>query len=261
MNRSLLTAAALAGLVALTGCAELGYLGGNGGYGDYRRGSDDRYEDYGYRGDYERRINRDASAYANELDRYLRISNSEERAIRDLLVRRTYETLDRGGAYPFPRRGDHARSFWGRVDRDIERVLDRRYHEPYRYYNRYGAQRYQDYYRYRRYDARRGWYDTRRRDDDRYDDGQRERARDRRDDRREAGRREDRQEARRDRRENQREARRDRRENQREARRDQREDRREARQDRREGTRRAAEQTRERRQEQRRRDRRGGNDD
>ncbi len=233
MTRPLLTTLALAGLVALTGCADLGYLGGNDRYGDYRRGP--TYDDYGdyRRGNYDsRRIDRDAARYANEIDRYLRISNQEERAIRDILVGRTYDFLDRGGDYPFPRRGNRARSFWNQADRDIERVLDRRYREPYRYYNRYGAQRYNEYYRYRRYDDRRGWYDTRRdRRDDRYDDGrrvdrsERERARrqeDRRQDRRRADRERDRrEEAQRDRaqRDRQERARRDQRER---ARRDQR---------------------------------------
>lgn len=195
MNRSLLTTAALAGLIALTGCADLGYLGGNGRYGDYRRAPNDGYYgDYGRRGAYDqRRIDRDAAAYANEIDRYLRISSREERAIRDVLVRNTYRFLDRGGEYPFPRRGNRARSFWSQADRDIERILDRRYHEPYRYYNRYGGERYNDYYRTRRYDTRRGWYDTR----EYYEDGRRrevDRRRDNRQDRRQVERERDRRE-------------------------------------------------------------------
>ena len=62
MNRPLFATLALAGLVALTGCADLGVLGNNdryGDYGDYRRG-DDRYGDYGRRGYDSRRIDRDA---------------------------------------------------------------------------------------------------------------------------------------------------------------------------------------------------------
>ena len=190
MTRSILPLSALAGLVLLTGCASYGYgpYGRTGDYGDYRRAPD--YDGrYGRTSDYRRNVERDANAYVNDLDRYLRISNREERAIRDLLVRRTYQLLDQtsygrqGGVYPFPRRAGRARSWWSQVDRDIERILDRRYHEPYRYYNRYGADRYQEYYRYRRYDTRRGWYDTRRsndrdyRRDDRYDDHRRAEAR------------------------------------------------------------------------------------
>ena len=270
MTRSLWTAAVLAGLVALTGCADLGYLG-NGRYDDYDRGSDGYYGDRGrYDGDY-RRVERDASVYANEIDRYVGVSNREERAIRDVLLRLTYRQLDRGGAYPFPRRRGYAERFWRQADRDIERVLDRRYREPYRYYNRYGAQRYREYYRHRRYDDRRGWYDARR-----YDDGRRDRREDRRDardDRRE-DRRDDRQETRRDRQDDRRDARRDRRGDRQETRRDRRGDRRDDRQDRRDERREAqedrrddarrtapsrrdsAEQARESRQEQRRRDRR-----
>ena len=234
---------ALAGLVTLSGCAGLGY---GDRHGDYRH-ADDVYYDDGYYGDrydryesggvYVRRVERDARRYANDLDRYLRVSNREERAIRELLEYRTFELLDRtrvrdhARVYPFPRRRGHAKRFWARVDRDVQRILERRYHEPYAYYNRYGPERYTDYYRHRRYDARRGWVDTRR-DDRRETRRAAENRRDRREDAREARRRAERQEeARRERRE---EARRDdrrdaRRDNRRErADRDRRGDRREA---------------------------------
>ena len=256
MNRPLLPLAALAGLVVLSGCAGLGYYGDDGHHGNDRYGNgryedgryDRRYDDRGGSG-YYRRVERDARAYADDLDRYLRISNREERAIRELLVYRTYDLLDRTSArrhrdvYPFPR-SHRAQRWWAQTDREVERLLDRRYHEPYGYYNRYGGQRYTEYYRHRRYDARRGWYDTR--PDRGYDDGRRrgrdaERARDRREDRREAARRAERQEDRRaDRRraEEQRDRRQDRREAERE--RDRRQDRRaDSRRDRREDRRRA----------------------
>ena len=205
MNRTT-SLIALAGLVALSGCAGLGTFGDR--YGDHRR-SGDYYEDddygdrYGYDSGYYRAVQRDARDYADALDRYLRISNREERAVREILEYRAYELLeatrarDHARVYPFPRRPGRAERFWALADRDIARVLDRRYHEPYAYYNRYGADRYQEYYRYRRYDDRRGWVDTRpsRRTPRRADD-----ARDRRDDARERREeaRERREEARRD---------------------------------------------------------------
>ena len=236
--------AALAGLLALTGCAELGYANGHyGDYGDYRRAPvPTRNDNYGRTSRYRSSVERDARQYVDQLDRHLRISNREEREIRDLLIRRTYQLLDRtaysrhGSVYPFPRHYGEARGWWAQIDRDIERILDRRYWEPYRYYNRYGSVRYTDYYRYRRYDQRRGWYDTRRnnrrydndrRDNRRYDDGRRSRQADERraEQRREEQRRADRQQDRR------RETRQDRRQ---EARQDRRQDRRqETRQDRR----------------------------
>ena len=249
---------ALAGLVTLSGCAGLGF----GDRYDHRRADDvyyddgyygDRYDRYGSDAVYARRVERDAQRYANDLDRYLRISNREERAIRELLEYRTFELLDRtrvrdhARAYPFPRRRGHAKRFWARADRDIQRILDRRYHEPYAYYNRYGPERYTDYYRYRRYDDRRGWVDTRR-EDQRAARRAAENRRDRREDAREARRRaEQREEARRDRREEERrdarrEARRDNREEaRRDARREARNDnRREARRDARDDSRREA---------------------
>lgn len=204
MNRSLLSLTALAGLVALSGCAGLGYYGdhyGGGDYGDYRRAPSG---DYGGRtgrttSAYRSNVERDARHYVDELDRYLGISNREERAIRDLLIRRTYQLLDQtsysrhGGVYPFPRRSGRAQGWWNSVDREIERILDRRYREPYAYYNRYGGTRYTEYYRHRRYDARRGWYDTRQSYNDGYRDGRRTDARqDRRAQERRADRREDR---------------------------------------------------------------------
>ena len=168
MNRTT-SLLALAGLVALSGCAGLGTFGDY--YGDRRDGGyyeNDRYDDrYGYDSGYYRAVERDARAYADGLDRYLRISNREERAVREILEYRTYELLeatsprDHARVYPFPRRRGRAERFWALADRDIDRVLDRRYREPYAYYNRYGAERYQEYYRYRRYDDRRGWVDTR----------------------------------------------------------------------------------------------------
>ena len=246
--------AALAGLLALTGCAELGYANGHyGDYGDYRRAPvPTRNDNYGRTSRYRSSVERDARQYVDQLDRHLRISNREEREIRDLLIRRTYQLLDRtaysrhGSVYPFPRHYGEARGWWAQIDRDIERILDRRYWEPYRYYNRYGSVRYTDYYRYRRYDQRRGWYDTRRndrrydndrRDDRRYDDGRRDRRADERraEQRREEQRRADRQQ---DRRRETRQDRRETRQDRREDRRETRQDRRETRQDRRQETRR-----------------------
>ena len=233
---------ALAGLVALSGCAGLGF---GDRYGDYRDGGyyeTDRYDDrYGYDSGAYRAVQRDARDYADALDRYLRISNREERAVREILEYRTYELLeatrvrDHARVYPFPRRPGRAERFWALADRDIARVLDRRYREPYAYYNRYGADRYREYYRHRRYDDRRGWYDTRRDDGPRYDAT--------RDSRRTPRRAEDR----RDRREDAREDRRGRRE---EARRDDRRERDRAQRDRRRDQERRAAEVRERRREQ-----------
>ena len=192
---------ALTGLVALSGCAGLGTFGDR--YGDHRDGGyyeNDRYGDY-YDSGYARRVEHDARAYADGLDRYLRISNREERAVREVLEYRTYELLERtrvrdhDRVYPFPRRRGRAERFWALADRDIQRILDRRYHEPYAYYNRYGAERYNEYYRYRRYDDRRGWVDTRR--ESRRTERRAEKSRDRRDDAREDRRAEQREAARR----------------------------------------------------------------
>lgn len=173
MNRTL-PALALTALVALSGCAGLGSFGDR--YGSGRYGGNDDYYESGRYGDpyaesgYYRSVERDAREYADAVDRYLRISNREERAIRDLVERRAYDLLrqtrarDHARVYPFPRRPGRAERFWSYVDRDVEQILDRRYREPYAYYNRYGADRYQEYYRYRRYDDRAGWVDTRRSD-------------------------------------------------------------------------------------------------
>ncbi|MDT0630996.1 hypothetical protein RQM47_00030 [Rubrivirga sp. S365] len=189
---------ALAGLFALSGCAGLGAFGIP--YGDRHDGGyyeTDRYSDrYDHDSGYYRAVQRDVRDYADALDRYLRISNREERAVREILEYRTYQLLDQTRArdharvYPFPRRPGRAERFWAYADRDIERVLDRRYREPYAYYNRYGAERYREYYRYRRYDERRGWVDTRRDGTRRAPRRAAEDRRDRREDARETRRRE-----------------------------------------------------------------------
>ena len=279
MTRSILFSTALAALVALSGCADYGGYYGNRGQASYPGGTYDngRYDDGRYddrASGYTNRVRRDARDYVNYIDRHLRISEREERQIVRLIEDRTYRLLDRtrvrdhDRVYPFPRRGNRARGFWNQIDRDIDRILDRRYREPYVYLNRYGSTRYNDYYRHRRYDARRGWYDTRRTDrrvDRGRDDGERRaaerredqrRAADRRQNQRRADRRQDRrQDARQDRRQDARQDRRQdaRQDRRQDARRDRRQD---ARQDRRQEAKRDARQ--DRRQETRRQeDRRG----
>ena len=202
MNRTI-PLLAFAGLVALSGCAGLGF---GDRYGDYRGGGyyeNDRYNDgygYGYDSGYYRAVQRDVREYADALDRYLGISNRQEKAVREILEYRAYELLeatrvrDHARVYPFPRRPGRAERFWALADRDIARVLDRRYHEPYAYYNRYGGDRYREYYRHRRYDDRRGWYDTRRtprRDERRAAEDRRDRREDVREARRDQQRREE----------------------------------------------------------------------
>ena len=168
MSRLILLGAAV---VALAGCADLGYA--QGPYGTRRpdRASDrGRYDDYARTAEY-RRITSDAADYARRVDASLRIGNGQERRIRDLLVDRTTRLLERTNArdhravYPFPRRfsGDSraARSFWASADRDIERVLGRRDADVYRRYVRAGG-RYDDR---GQYDSRDRGYDARGRDD------------------------------------------------------------------------------------------------
>ena len=84
--------------------------------------------------DLERRLERDASRYANQLDRQLRLSNKQERRIERVLVNRGYDLVVRNGAraYPFPRT-DRGRlgNWWNTTDRAIAQHLDRRQRAAY----------------------------------------------------------------------------------------------------------------------------------
>ena len=140
-------AGALALLVALSGCAELGYANRQGYPSSRRAPTYGGGYDRGYDGRaYDQRIDRDAAQYAQFLDRNLHLSQRQEYAIRDILVDRTYRELDRGRAYPFPRQGNRARSFWNDADRRIERVLDPYQRDYYRHLTRRGERYYRDTY-------------------------------------------------------------------------------------------------------------------
>lgn len=173
---------ALAVLVGLSGCAELGYA--NGPWGDATRYPSEtrraptyggRADDYSRTNEY-RRVRSDAAAYANYVDRNLRLNGRDEARIRDVVERRAVDLLRRTAprshsrVYPFPRQNNRNGSFWNAVDRDVERVIGRQYRDDYRSLVRYGEVRRQD--RTRTPDRR---YQTRDRDRgrDRYDDGER----------------------------------------------------------------------------------------
>jgi hypothetical protein len=90
----------------------------------------------------ERRLERDANRYANQLDRQLRLSNQQERRIERLLVNRGYDLVVRNGsrAYPFPRadRGRLGRWWYG-TDEAIARHLNHRQRAA--YYGGYSLRR------------------------------------------------------------------------------------------------------------------------
>ncbi len=177
MPRLILAALAVA---VLAGCADLGY--GTNGPRDARRTPDRRAPRYDTRSDdYRRtseyrRVDNDAANYARYVDRHLRLGRGDEAAIRQIVPRRAVDLLrrtaprDHGRVYPFPRTSGRQTGFWNAVDRDVERRLDRRERDDYRYLVRYGERRYQD----RRSDDRR--HDDRGRDDRRHDDGERGRS-------------------------------------------------------------------------------------
>jgi hypothetical protein len=93
------------------------------------------------------RTDRDANAYARQLARPLRLSPMQQRQVRDVVSRRTFELLDRTRSrdhhqvYPFPRRAnDRSRAvqrYWRDTDRAIERVLAPEQRRAYRNYVRY----------------------------------------------------------------------------------------------------------------------------
>ena len=82
----------------------------------------------------ERRLERDASRYANQLDHQLRLSKQQERRIERLLVNRGFDLVVRGGsrAYPFPRT-DRGRlgTWWNATDRAVAQHLSRRQQAAY----------------------------------------------------------------------------------------------------------------------------------
>lgn len=171
----------LAGLallaVGLSACTTLGFP-----YPDDGRYPDGRYPDnrrypgpvYDRDGDYQqtteyRSIGRDADAYTDLLDHELGLDGSQESLVERVLERRAEDLLrrthprDHRYVYPFPRdprRSDTARRWWEDADREIERYLDSRQRDEYRYIAR-------DLERYGRYDDRR--YDDRDYDDRDYD--------------------------------------------------------------------------------------------
>jgi hypothetical protein len=177
------TPLALLGLLALglsacttLGLPDYGYPGGR--YPDNRRypypdGGHDPYGDYRRSPEYQS-VDRDADRYTDFLDRELGLDGSQERSVEAVLEHRAEDLLrrthprDHRYVYPFPRDqrlSGTARRWWDDVDREIERYLDRRQRDEYRYIasdlERYG--RYDD-----RYDRqhRGGYYDR----DGRYDD-------------------------------------------------------------------------------------------
>ena len=119
----------------------------------------DRGPDYRTTSQY-RHIRRDADRYADLLDRELRLSNRQERAIETILRRRAEDKLrrthprDHRHAYPFPRDQRMSRSahtWWQNTDRQIERHLNRHQRAEYRYIAR-DLERYGRYERHRHRD-------------------------------------------------------------------------------------------------------------
>ena len=138
-------------------------------YGRYPDRSPNRYPDrhpgpvYDQGPDYRstsqyRHIRRDADRYADLLDRELRLSGRQERAIEHILRERAEDKLrrthprDHRQVYPFPRDQRMSRSaqnWWQNTDRQIERHLNRNQRAEYRHIAR-------DLERYGRYEQRRG---------------------------------------------------------------------------------------------------------
>lgn len=133
--------------VGLSACSTLDpFYTGRAPYPDARYPDNRRAPDYGRHDDYRRtseyrQVRRDADRYTDFLDRELRLNGRQERAIETLLRRRAEDLLrrthprDHRYVYPFPRDGRNraARSFWDRADRDINRILNRRQRDDYRY--------------------------------------------------------------------------------------------------------------------------------
>ncbi|MEM8558140.1 MAG: hypothetical protein AAGG50_09990 [Bacteroidota bacterium] len=124
------------------------------------------------------RVYFDADRYVLRLDRIVGLTRRQEARIYDLLVGRTFRTVQRRGpraTYPFPRfaaeRSRAGRVFWSRTDERIAQVLTRRQRRAYaRFLHERGGWYSFEY-------QREGW-----RGDDRWQD--RRRSGDRRDDRR-----------------------------------------------------------------------------
>jgi hypothetical protein len=155
-------------LFLIAGCATYGQ-GTN--YPDRRYPDNRRYPDT-RRSDRDRqRVDRDVRDYVRILDRNLRLNQQQEQRIDRLISDRTYRLLDRSRGYsqndlyPFPRRFDRRQNqrveaWWNEIDRDVERLLDRRQRDEYRYLTRrYDRrdQRYDDRYdkEYRKYEKKR----------------------------------------------------------------------------------------------------------
>lgn len=159
---------------ALVGCAATDPLWGRSLPVPYP--GDNRRPDYDDRYGYAARVDRDADAYVDDLDRQLGLSGMQEMAARRIVRDRARDLLRRTSAYehhriyPFPRGANwdasEVRRFWEDTDRQIERVLNARQRDEYR--RRY-ADRYDDGY-YRNGDYRR---DRRRDDGYRRSDGRR----------------------------------------------------------------------------------------
>ncbi|OZC02664.1 hypothetical protein [Rubricoccus marinus] len=135
MTRSALLPFGLAALVALSGCSDI--LSQR--LPDTRRAQNRKVE---RRSDNRawNRLDRDARAYAQLLDRQLRLSDNDERQIRRILEERGDRLRrDRRNTYPFPRRMRTDRyadrtveRFWRDADKRIERVLSRSQVREYR---------------------------------------------------------------------------------------------------------------------------------
>ncbi|HLT48536.1 MAG TPA: hypothetical protein VK002_14985 [Rubricoccaceae bacterium] len=165
--------------VGLSACTTFGYPGyPGGGYpGDRYPGPGRPYPGGDYRQTPEyRSIGREADRYTDLLDRELGLNGTQERSIEALLERRAEGLLrnthprDHRYVYPFPRDqrlSAAARRWWDDTDREINRYLDRRQRDEYRYIAR-------DLERYGRYDGRRYGRDRYYDRDGRYDrDGNR----------------------------------------------------------------------------------------
>lgn len=150
----------LALLMLLSGCYTLDDIDNNRRYPD-RRTPDARYPDSRYPDSrdgrrssaYYNRVDRDARSFVQNLDRRLRLNNSDERNIDRLLSQRTYQLLDRtrradhDRVYPFPRRYNNNRNnavdnWWRATDSQIERYLDRNQRDEYRRITRRNNDRY-----------------------------------------------------------------------------------------------------------------------
>jgi hypothetical protein len=148
--------------VGLSACTTLGLPGSYpGGYPEGGRYPDPgygRYEDYRNTPEY-RSAGRDADRYADLLDRELGLDGRQERDVEILLEQRVEGLLrnthprDHRYVYPFPRDqrlSATARRWWDDTDRTLNRYLDARQRDEYRYiardlerYGRYDRDRYE----------------------------------------------------------------------------------------------------------------------